>query len=408
MKKILLFNLSILLSFASVAQLEINPGGNSSLIDFSGFDGSGFDPSPSSGQLDSDTWSTEGFSGSGTNVAFGGSCSSNDCARGSSSGGVTTGGVYAFDTGSGNIAFGVQPGGSDFTPGDFTLKVTNNSGGGIQQFQLSYDIFTFNDQSRANSLNLAVSLDDVTYNAVPSFDFTTPGAADSAPVAWGSTNRVGMVSLPAEVSDGGMFFIRWGGDDESGSGSRDEYAIDNIQILNAVLPVELMQFTATPISENEVTLSWTTASEEENDYFQIEKSRDGQKFEAIGKVKGAGNSLEQRTYQFVDDAAKAGVNYYRLAQFDYNGTMEYHQVIAVAMKSKDAKVKIYPTLVNDELNVNLEGEATVSIMNISGALVKEIQIFNFATLDVSDLMTGTYFLVIKGESFVEALRMVKQ
>ncbi|MEL6944279.1 MAG: T9SS type A sorting domain-containing protein, partial [Bacteroidota bacterium] len=160
--------------------------------------------------------------------------------------------------------------------------------------------------------------------------------------------------------------------------------------------------------ENEVTLSWTTASEEENDYFQIEKSRDGQKFEAIGKVKGAGNSLEQRTYQFVDDAAKAGVNYYRLAQFDYNGTMEYHQVIAVAMKSKDAKVKIYPTLVNDELNVNLEGEATVSIMNISGALVKEIQIFNFATLDVSDLMTGTYFLVIKGESFVEALRMVKQ
>lgn len=186
--------------------------------------------------------------------------------------------------------------------------------------------------------------------------------------------------------------------------SQDNATPGNVNLL----PVELANFTATPISENEVALSWTTASEEENDYFQIEKSRDGQKFEVIGKVKGAGNSLEQRTYQFVDDAAKVGVSYYRLAQFNYDGTMEYHQVVVVAMKDKNAKVEVYPTLVNDELNINLEGNATVSIMNISGALVKEVQVFNFTTLDVSDLMTGTYFLVIQGERFVEALRVVKQ
>ncbi|MEN0051079.1 MAG: T9SS type A sorting domain-containing protein [Bacteroidota bacterium] len=178
--------------------------------------------------------------------------------------------------------------------------------------------------------------------------------------------------------------------------------------INTPLPVDLIYFSAEPRSSNRVLLEWTTASEEENDYFQIEKSRDGQKFEAIGKVKGAGNSLEQKTYRFVDEAAKAGVNYYRLAQFDYDGTMEYHQVVAVAMKDKDTKVEIYPTLVNEELNVNLEGEAIVSIMNISGALVKEVQVFNYTMLNVSDLMAGNYFLVIKGESFVEALRIVKQ
>ncbi|NBD36582.1 MAG: hypothetical protein GVY30_11375, partial [Chloroflexi bacterium] len=95
--------------------------------DFNTFDGSGFAPSPAAGQLDSDAWSVTGLSDG--DVGFGDTCSGDvDCARGPSTGGVSTGGVYAFDVGSGDYILGIQPGGSDFTPGEFILKVQNTTG----------------------------------------------------------------------------------------------------------------------------------------------------------------------------------------------------------------------------------------------------------------------------------------
>ncbi len=194
-------------------------------IDFTGFDGSGFAPNPAAGQLDSDIWRVTGLSdGDGT---FGGTYTTGDFARGSSSGGVSTGGVYSFDVGGGNTTLGVQPGSSDFTPGDFTLKIENTTGSTVADVYVSYVIWTFNDQDRANSLNFSWSLDDTTYTQVPSLDYTTPGTADTTPT-WTSVSRsttLTGVNLPA----GGFLYLKWTGDDVSGSGARDEYAIDDIE-----------------------------------------------------------------------------------------------------------------------------------------------------------------------------------
>ena len=116
------------------AQLSISSLGTSSTIDFDNtvsgvnsgeFDGSGFASSPSDGQLDCDGIIATGLSdGDG---AFGTDKTSGDFARGTDSAsphnGVGTGGIYAFEVSSGNYAIGVQPGGSDFTPGSFILKI---------------------------------------------------------------------------------------------------------------------------------------------------------------------------------------------------------------------------------------------------------------------------------------------
>ena len=193
--------------------------------DFQSFDGSGFAPTPTGGQLDSDAWRATGFSdGNGT---FGGTFTSGDFARGADvNGGVSTGGVYAFDTGGSNSILGIQPGGSDFTPGTITLRLTNTTGSTLTSLDVAYDIFFNNDQPRANSLNFAFSTDDVTYTSVSALDFTTPEAA----AAGFQSESLSATISGLSIADGSDVFLQWQGDDVSGSGSRDEYGIDNVVI----------------------------------------------------------------------------------------------------------------------------------------------------------------------------------
>ncbi len=176
---------------------------------------------------------------------------------------------------------------------------------------------------------------------------------------------------------------------------------------NSVLPIELTYFNATATANNQVALEWRTESEENNDYMAVERSQDGQKFFEIGKVKGAGTTIEAQEYSFVDAAPKAGVNYYRLKQVDFDGTMEYHKVVAVSIKGASS-TSVYPTLASEVVNVNLEGTATLTVRNVAGAVVKQVKATDFATLNVADLAAGTYFLLVETDSNVETVRFVKQ
>ena len=213
-------------------------------IDFTGFDGSGFSSgagAPPAGQLDSDMWAVTGFSDGDIN--FQSNCNSGDCARGTSTGGVGTGGIYAFNVGAGDMILGVQPGGSDFTPGTLTLRMRNNTGAVVSSVNVSYDIYYYNDQPRANSLNFAYSTDDSTYTPVPSEDFTTPEAADGSP-AW-AVDAHSFTLSGLSIPDNGLFYIQWQGDDVSGGGSRDEYGIDNITVTSLdPTAVSLQSFTS--------------------------------------------------------------------------------------------------------------------------------------------------------------------
>ncbi len=218
--------ISIFLGGASYGSLAINSLGTTTTIDFTGFAGVGFSPSPSVEQLDSDIWRVEGLSdGNGT---FGGTHTSGDFARGSDGDGVTTGGIYAFDVGSENITLGVQPGESDFTPGAYTLKLGNNTGEMITELSISYDVFVLNNADRSNSFNFSHSADDSGYMAVGSLDFASSEAADTLPSWSGTTLTATLTGL--NIANGASYYLQWTGDDAGGSGSRDEFSLDNINI----------------------------------------------------------------------------------------------------------------------------------------------------------------------------------
>lgn len=211
---------------AAQAQKTLTADSLSYTEDFTGFDGSGFTPAPAAGQLNSSNWRISGASdGAGT---FGGTHNSGDFARGSSTGGITFGGVYSFDAGGGNTVLGLQPGGSDFTPGDIALRLENQTGAEITEITLRYSIFVFNDQDRGSSFNLAYSTDDATYTAVPSASYTTPQASDETPAWIEVTREITISGLNQAVGD--FIYLRWETDDVSGSGSRDEFGLTNIEI----------------------------------------------------------------------------------------------------------------------------------------------------------------------------------
>jgi hypothetical protein len=102
-------------------------------------------------------------------------------------------------------------------------------------------------------------------------------------------------------------------------------------------PVEWLYFNAEPVNSRDAKVSWATANEGNNDYFQIEKSVDGELFQSIAKVDGAGNSSEVKEYEYLDQDYVADKVFYRLKQVDYNGQFSY---------SEQVEVNFDPTLPN--------------------------------------------------------------
>ena len=93
-----------------------------------------------------------------------------------------------------------------------------------------------------------------------------------------------------------------------------------------VLPVELTFFTG-KLEEHNIVLKWQTATETNNDKFEIEVSQDGQNFEKIGEVSGKGTTLEIQDYQSIIEGLNQGIHYFRLKQIDFDGQFSYSRII---------------------------------------------------------------------------------
>ncbi len=104
--------------------------------------------------------------------------------------------------------------------------------------------------------------------------------------------------------------------------------------------VSLLHFSATAGS-NKTLLSWSTVSEFNNNYFEIERSEDQATFATIGTTTGSGNSISVVHYSFTDENPVSGISYYRLKQVDWNGTYSYSSVVAVHHSSVTG-LTIYP------------------------------------------------------------------
>jgi hypothetical protein len=142
---------------------------------------------------------------------------------------------------------------------------------------------------------------------------------------------------------------------------------------NTPLPISLLHFDAVAKDNSFVHCTWTTASEQDNDHFTVERSRDGNTFEAIGDVPGAGTSYTALDYAFDDLRPYTGVSYYRLRQTDFDGTETWSQAVPVLI-TKGVAVSVFPNPNDGRFTIlrdDAASELQLQLLDASGRVVRQ-------------------------------------
>ncbi len=173
------------------------------------------------------------------------------------------------------------------------------------------------------------------------------------------------------------------------------FTIGSRDVIGSPLPIELLGFTATPFVKF-VKLDWETASETNNDYFTLEKSRDGVTFIPFATVQGAGNSSSKISYKFWDENPFPGLSYYRLKQTDFDGGFEFSDVESVYFA--DDNFNLYPNPANERITLSYTTKQpfTLQCFDGRGRLINvpfTVNDYRYE-LNTSSLASGIYFLRI--------------
>lgn len=181
----------------------------------------------------------------------------------------------------------------------------------------------------------------------------------------------------------------------TGMTSFSKFTLDGANQANTTLPIELLSFDARKTNDDWVELIWATATEINNDFFTLERSKNGVDFEEIARIEGAGNSYETLSYSFIDENIRTPYIYYRLKQTDFDGTYTYSSIKVVTNNRLIAEPSIYPNPVQNQLTIsNLNNESNIewAIINILGQRVLSGKLSSEQNIDVSTLVEGQYVL----------------
>jgi len=255
------------------------------------------------------------------------------------------------------------------------------------------------------------------------WDISRPGAGDpvSLVMTWDDTRSCGIndltsltvahwngavwTNLPVTV----MGALPSGTITASGVSSFSPFTLASTNTANP-LPIELLYFDAQP-NGKAVNLLWATATEQNNDYFSIERSRDGVKFEEILRTPGAGNSTERKEYKEVDTRPLSGLSYYRLRQTDFNGETTVSQVVAVRMEGEDKDIRVFPNPADDFFFVETSADLAtlrIRLLNHIGQtvpLAPQVQAGRLA-YNVNGLPAGVYYIEVQQDTGTQSRKVI--
>ena len=174
------------------------------------------------------------------------------------------------------------------------------------------------------------------------------------------------------------------------------------------IPVELASFSA-ELVEQDVVLNWTTASELNNQGFEIEHSSDNEYFSKIGFVPGFGTTTEMKSYSFRISDIQSGVQYYRLKQIDFDGTETIYNSVEVTGPVPNTFVlnQNHPNPFNPATTISfslpVESVVTIKLFNLLGQEVTQITNTNFNSgnhkieFNAEGLSSGTYIYSLEAK-----------
>jgi len=184
-------------------------------------------------------------------------------------------------------------------------------------------------------------------------------------------------------------------------------------------PIDLLSF------EGEVLvagnrLQWVTATELDNDYFQLSRSTDGKNYEEVATIKSQGESQNFQSYEFLDRNAPAGLTYYQLTQYDFNGLSTTFPVLSLQRgETTDLElIQVYPVPAKDVLGISFMAAkdelVQISLYNVMGQVVLSQSIqttasgMNTVSLETQMLSSGVYLLSVSSQNGQVSQRIVKE
>jgi len=173
------------------------------------------------------------------------------------------------------------------------------------------------------------------------------GSVSSAPVF----SRSLLGEEPTDSTDDASRKSDESSDDRSGDGGGGGGGFDPF-----TLPIELSAYTA-KVEGNSVRLDWTTATEINNRFFTLERSRNGISYEVVAEIDGAGTSSTEKHYAAFDEQPLPGTTYYKLIQTDMDGTSEEVGIVSATYEEggTDCEMKIIPNPCRGKCDITLTG-----------------------------------------------------
>jgi hypothetical protein len=291
----------------------------------------------------------------------------------------------------------------DFDNLSTSLNFSNHCSSGVQY----YAVFGFGDGGATSSLpctNPVGYFSNTLERTSMTFVYTGGTGGNTNPANY-TTNAVNYTP-GADPASGNAGWIN-----PIGSWINDQGCIPSA----FQLPIQLVDFTGSRVG-NTIVLKWQTASEENNAYLEIERSKDGVQFVAMKQIKGHGTTSEPRFYTWTDEHPLPGINYYRLKQVDVDGKTEYYRVLVLEFKGKTAiaALHLYPTQTADRLVIALDtplaAEATLQVADLMGRVLEQQQLVVGTVqqeLSVQHLPQGQYLISFQSSDQVQTARFFK-
>ena len=196
------------------------------------------------------------------------------------------------------------------------------------------------------------------------------------------------------------------------------WAVDNFCIYGSyIVPVELTSFAAKS-NGTDINLTWTTATETNNQGFDIERMNSDGVFEQVGYVPGFGTTTEPKSYSFVDSKIGNGKYSYRLKQIDFNGSFSYSQIVEIEIIAPTlfGLEQNYPNPFNPNTTIRfsipVETDVRLNVFNALGQEVAEIinsrlkEGYHEVEFDAGTLTSGIYFYRLEADKFVDVKKMI--
>ena len=188
---------------------------------------------------------------------------------------------------------------------------------------------------------------------------------------------------------------------------------------SGVLPIELISFTSST-SANSVNLTWSTAVEQNNSGFDIERKKiESGNWQKIGFVEGHGTTSTPQSYSYSDRFLSTGKYNYRLKQIDYNGNYQYYTLgseVTIGVPKKFEVSQNFPNPFNPVTKINYElpndSKVSIKVFDMLGrevaTLLDEFKTAGYHTVDFdgSSLSSGMYFYRIKTNEFEAIKKML--